>query len=88
MIILAIYARVTVRGTLHRSKHSYNLQLCLQDNAMCLSSNVQCKLLSSIHAAKYRVIAHNLGFIAVLNNCTYLSPLRQLAVMVILEENI
>ena len=67
-----------------RSKHSYNLQ----GNAMCFSSNVQCKLLSSIHAAKYRVIAHNLGSIPVLHNYTYLSSLCQLAVMVIFKETV
>ena len=55
---------------------------------MCFSSNVQCKLLSSIHAAKHMVIAHNLGYVAVLHNCTYLSSLRQLAVMVIFIETI
>ena len=55
----------------------------LQGNPLC-----QCKLLSSIHAAKYRDIAHNLGSIAVLHNCTYVSSLRQLAVMVIFEETI
>ena len=55
---------------------------------MCFSSNVQCKLVSSSHAAKYRVIAHNLGSIAVLHNCTYLSSLRQLAVVVIFKETI
>ena len=73
-----------MQGTLNRSKHSYNLQ----GNAMCFSSNVQCKLLSSIHAAKCMVIAHNLGSITVLHNCTYLSSLRQLAVMVIFKETI
>ena len=50
----------------------------------CAFSNVQCKLLSSIHAAKYRVIAHNLGYIAVLHNCIYVSSIRQLAVVVII----
>ena len=61
--------KVRMQSPLNRSKHSYNLQ----GNAMCFSSNVQCKLLSSIHAAKYRVIAHNLGYIAVLHNCIYVS---------------
>ena len=71
-----------MQGTLNRSKHFYNLQ----GNAMCFCSNVPCKLLSSIHTVKCMVIAHNLGSIAVLHNCTYLSPLRQLAVMVVFEE--
>jgi len=73
---------VRMQSTLNRSKLSYNLQ------AMCVSSNVQCKLSSSMHAVKYMVIAHNLGSITLPYNYTYLSSLRQLAVMVILKETI
>jgi hypothetical protein len=80
---------VRMQDTLDRLKRSYNLQgNPLWAYAMCFSANVQCKLLSSIHAAKYRDTAHNLGSIAVLHNCTYVSSLRQLAVMVIFEETI
>ena len=41
-----------------------------------------------LHAAKYRVIGHNLGSITVFHNFTYVTSLRLLAVMFIFKEMI